>query len=249
MCSTDDLAQDRRDIIVTTKVFYGTSRKETHNTRGLSRKHVIEGTLKSLERLQLEYVDIVFAHCPDRTTPMEETVRAFNWLIENGKAFYWGTSAWSSLEIQQAFEVARRLNLIGPACEQPHYSMMHRQQFEVEYGTVFRHEGLGSTIWSPLEFGLLTGKYNSGIPEGSRYHTNKEAMVAAIELLETPEGKAKIEKVKKLTEIAESLGCSMANLALAWTIKNENVSTCIVSLLMLIWRGADEYPLSWARAR
>ncbi|ORY33471.1 NADP-dependent oxidoreductase domain-containing protein [Naematelia encephala] len=224
-----ELGWDRRDIIVTTKIFFGTARGEKHNTRGLSRKHIIEGTNASLKRLGLDYVDVIFAHRPDRTTPMEETVRAFNWLIDQGKAFYWGTSEWSQYELQHAHEIARRLNLVGPACEQPHYSMMHRERFEIEYGPIFKQEGLGTTIWSPLDSGLLTGKYNDGIPEGSRYHTNQSVMADNIKALESPEGKAKIEKVKQLSQIAEKeLGCSMTSLALAWTIKNENVSTCIL---------------------
>jgi len=226
-----ELGWDRRDIIISTKIFFGTARKEKHNTRGLSRKHLIEGTLASLKRLQLDYVDIVFAHRPDVTTPMEETVRAFNWLIDNNKTFYWGTSEWTQMQIQQAHEIARRLHMVGPIAEQPHYSMFHRQRFEVEYGPLWKHESMGSTIWSPLDSGLLTGKYNDGIPDGSRYHTNSAQpdIARSRKELESPEGKAKIDKVRKLTEIAEKeLGCSMTNLALAWTIVNPNVSTCIL---------------------
>ncbi|KAL7418477.1 hypothetical protein Q5752_006935 [Cryptotrichosporon argae] len=224
-----ELGWNRADIIVTTKVFFGTNRTFKHNTRGLSRKHIIEGALASLERLQLDYVDIIFAHRPDPTTPMEETVRAFNWLIDNNKAFYWGTSEWDARQIQQAKEIARRLHLIGPTAEQPHYSMLHRERFEKEYAPLFEHEGLGSTIWSPLESGLLTGKYNNGVPDGSRFHTNPEFFKETVKKLESPEGKAKIEKVKKLTEIAENeLQTSTSNLALAWTLLNKNVSTCIL---------------------
>jgi len=150
-------------------------------------------------------------------------------LYLEGKAFYWGTSEWSAAEIAQANEIARRLNLVGPVVEQPHYSMLHRERFEIEYGPLFKELGYGTTIWSPLDSGLLTGKYNDGIPEGSRYHTNKEMMSSNIAALETPEGKAKIEKVKKLTKLAEELGATTTHLALAWTLVNKNVSTCIVS--------------------
>jgi len=146
----------------------------------------------------------------------------------DNKAFYWGTSEWSQMQIQQAHEIARRLNLVGPACEQPHYSMLHRERFESEYAPLFKYEGTGTTIWSPLESGMLTGKYNDGIPEDSRYATNKAFFSDAVKQLESPEGKAKIAKVKELTKIAESLGASMSALALAWTIKNPNVSTCIL---------------------
>ncbi|WVO21142.1 uncharacterized protein IAS62_002447 [Cryptococcus decagattii] len=224
-----ELGWDRSDIIVTTKVFFGTGDKERHNTRGLSRKHIIEGVNKSLKRLGLDYVDIVFAHRPDVTTPLEETVRAFNYLIDKGLTFYWGTSEWSAMQIQQATEIARRLNMVGPVAEQAHYSMLHRERFEVEYEPLWRYENFGSTIWSPLDSGMLTGKYNDGIPQDSRYHHNLGgAMDERIKELESPEGKAKIEKVKKLTKIAERLGGSMTNLALAWTLKHKGVSTCIL---------------------
>lgn len=223
-----ELGWDRQDIIVTTKIFFGTGRSEKMNTRGLSRKHIIEGMERSLKRLGLDYVDIVFAHRPDRTVPMEETVRAFNYLLDHGKAFYWGTSEWSAMEIQQAIEIARRLNLVGPVAEQPHYNMFTRERFEQEYEPLWRNENYGSTIWSPLASGLLTGKYNDGIPSDSRYATNKGMMESNIKALETPEGKAKIQKVKDLTKVAEELGGSMTSLALAWTLLHDNMSTCIL---------------------
>lgn len=224
----EELGWDRRDIVVTTKIFFGTGRKETQNTRGLSRKHIVEGLNQSLKNLRLDYVDIVFAHRPDKTVPLEETVRAFNHVIDQGKAFYWGTSEWSAQEIAAADEIAKRLGLIGPCCEQPHYSMLHRERFEVEYDPLYKQIGTGTTIWSPLDSGLLTGKYNDGIPEGSRYHTNKEMMSSNIKALETPEGKAKIQKVRELTKVAEELGATVTHLALAWTLVNKNVSTCIL---------------------
>jgi len=220
---------DRRDYIITTKIFFGTNRKETHNTRGLSRKHIIEGALESLKNLQLDYVDVIFAHRPDVTVPMEETVRAFNWLIDNNKAFYWGTSEWTSHQIQQATEIARRLNMVGPCAEQAHYSMLHRDNFETEYDPLWRWEGYGSTIWSPLEQGILTGKYNDGLPEGSRFAVNVQgASSEKAKFLQSDEGKAQLQKVRELTKIAEELGTNMSNLALAWAISNKNVSTCIL---------------------
>nr|ODN99943.1 voltage-gated potassium channel beta-2 subunit [Cryptococcus depauperatus CBS 7855] len=224
-----ELGWDRSDIIATTKVFFGTGEKERHNTRGLSRKHIIEGVTKSLKRLQLDYVDIVFAHRPDLTTPIEESVRAFNYLIDKGLAFYWGTSGWSAMQIQQATEIARRLNMVGPVAEQSHYSMLHREKFEVEYEPLWKYENYGSTIWSPLDSGMLTGKYNDGIPDDSRFHHNLNgAMSEHIKHLKSSEGVASIEKVKKLSKIAERLGGSMTNLALAWTLKHKGVSTCIL---------------------
>jgi len=210
------------------KIFFGTGRKDL-NSRGLSRKHLIEGLNHSLARLQMDYVDVVFAHRPDPTVPMEETVRAFDWLVNSGKAFYWGHSEWSAQQIQEAHEVAAKFNLIAPICEQPHYSLMCRERFEGEYAPLQKKYKMGSTIWSPLDSGMLTGKYNNGVPKDSRYATNKEFFAENVKKLESEEGKAKIDQVKKLTALAEKeLGCSMTHLALAWTIKNENVSTCIL---------------------
>lgn len=174
----------------------------------------------------------------ERTTPFAL------WLISHpntththtadNKAFYWGTSEWSAGQIIQAKEIARRLNLVGPTAEQPHYSMLHRERFEVEFADVFSKEGLGSTIWSPLDSGLLTGKYNDGIPEDSRFATNKAFFSDTVKSLQTDEGKAKIAKVKALTDVAAELGASMTNLALAWTLLNKNVSTCIVSSVAML---------------
>jgi len=225
-----EMGWQRSDYIISTKIFFGTGRKEL-NSRGLSRKHLVEGLNYSLKRLGLEYVDVVFAHRPDTTVPMEETVRAFDHLVNTGKAFYWGTSEWTAHQIQEAHTIADKLNLIGPTCEQPQYSMLHREKFEVEYKPLFEgHKGLGTTIWSPLASGFLTGKYNSGeVPRDSRYATNSEFFKDTVEKLKSPETQAKIEKIRKLTEIAEKeLGCTMTHLALAWCIKNENVSTCIL---------------------
>lgn len=223
-----EMGWQRSDLIITTKIFFGTGRKEL-NSRGLSRKHLIEGLNHSLARLQMDYVDVVFAHRPDPTVPMEETVRAFDWLVNSGKAFYWGHSEWSAQQIQEAHEVAAKFNLIAPICEQPHYSLMCRERFESEYAPLQKKYKMGSTIWSPLDSGMLTGKYNNGVPKDSRYATNKEFFAETVKKLESEEGKTKIEQVKKLTALAEKeLGCSMTHLALAWTIKNENVSTCIL---------------------
>lgn len=224
-----ELGWDRRDIIVTTKIFFGTARKERHNSRGLSRKHLVEGLNVSLKNLQLDYVDIVFAHRPDLTTPIEETVRAFNYLIESGKAFYWGTSEWTSMQIQQAIEIARRLNLISPVADQLEYSMLKRENFEVELEPLWRNEGYGSTIFSALGAGILTGKYNEGVPDGSRFHLNPEKSADdRLVFLQSDKGKALIQKVRELTKVAEELGGSMANLALAWALTHPNVSTVIL---------------------
>lgn len=215
----------RSDLVISTKIFWG---GEGPNDVGLSRKHIIEGLTASLQRLQLDYVDIVFAHRPDVTTPMEETVRAFNYCLNKGLAFYWGTSEWSAQQIEEARRVATRLNLVGPLCEQPQYNCFHRERFEKEYAELYKSDyGLGTTIWSPLASGLLTGKYNDAIPEGSRLSLDDNIMKQLRGNLATEEGKQQIVKVRKLTKVAERLGCTTAQLSLAWCVKNPNVSSVI----------------------
>jgi voltage-dependent potassium channel beta subunit len=209
----------REDFVVSTKIFWG---GKGPNDTGLSHKHVIEGVNNALRRLQVDYVDMVFCHRPDRNTPIEETVRAFDQIIRSGKAFYWGTSEWSAAEIMRADGLARQYGLTPPVMEQPQYNMFERQRMEKEHFILFSELGYGTTIWSPLASGLLSGKYNDGIPADSRanlpgYEWLKKHVI-------TPE---RIEKVKKLVPIAGDLGCTMAQLALAWCLKNPNVSTVI----------------------
>ncbi|KAK4051352.1 hypothetical protein OIV83_002836 [Microbotryomycetes sp. JL201] len=208
------------------RLFFGTGKKHP-NQNGLSRKHLVEGMRASLKRLELDHVDVVFAHRHDAATPMEEIVRGFNHLIDQGLAFYWGTSEWSAAQITEAKEVAKRLGLVGPCAEQAHYSMLHRERFENEYRDLFS-AGMGSTIWSPLESGLLTGKYDNGIPEDSRFNTNKEFFANTVKELESEAGKAKLEKVRKLKAVADKLGTDRASLAIAWTMKNPHVSTVLL---------------------
>lgn len=223
-----ELGWPRDEYVLTTKVFFGTGRKEP-NTRGLSRKHVVEGLKSSLERLQQPYVDVVFAHRPDYATPMKEIVEGFTQVIRNlNLAYYWGTSEWSATQITEATHIAERYNLIAPVVEQPQYNAFHRERFEVEYAPLFKQFEYGTTIWSPLASGLLTGKYNDGIPENSRLANHGDFFESTIKALTSPEGQAKIEKVKKLTTIAERLGAITASLALAWALKNPNVSTVIL---------------------
>lgn len=223
-----ELDWPRDEYVLITKVFFGTGRKEP-NTRGLSRKHVIEGLKSSLARLQTPYVDVVFAHRPDVGTPMLEVVEGFTQAIRNlNLAYYWGTSEWSAAQITEATRLAEKHNLIAPIAEQPQYNAFHRERFEVEFKPLFDQFGYGTTIWSPLSSGLLTGKYNDGIPEDSRFATNKDFFENTIKSLQTEEGKAKIEKVRKLTKVAEKLGATTTHLALAWAAKNPNVSTVIL---------------------
>jgi len=215
-----ELGWPRKDYLISTKIFWG---GDGPNDRGLSYKHIVEGVNHSLERLQLEYVDLVFAHRPDPETPIEETVFAFNQVIREGKAFYWGTSEWSAAEIMRATDFARRNSLRPPSMEQPQYNLFHRKRFEEEYAPLYKELGYGTTIWSPLYGGILTGKYNDGqIPKGSR------ADLKDFEWMKKrAQNEAKIAVARQLAEVADDLGVSMAQMSLAWLLKNPNVSTII----------------------
>lgn len=214
-----ELGWERKDYLVSTKIFWG---GDGPNDQGLSYKHIVEGVNNSLERLQLEYVDLLFAHRPDPDTPLEETVFAFNQVIREGKAFYWGTSEWSAAEIMRATDFARRNNLRPPSMEQPQYNLLHRRRFEVEYAPLYKELGYGTTTWSPLYGGVLTGKYNDGIPAGSRADLkNFEWMKSRVQ------NEEKLAVVRKLGEVAQDLGVSLAQMSLAWILKNPNVSTVI----------------------
>jgi voltage-dependent potassium channel beta subunit len=208
----------REDLVVSTKIFWG---GKGPNDTGLSHKHVIEGVNNALKRFQLDYVDLVFCHRPDSETPIEETVRAMDQVIKQGKAFYWGTSEWSAAEIALADGIARQYGLTPPTMEQPQYNMFHRERFEKEYAPIYKYLGYGTTIWSPLASGLLTGKYNDGIPADSR------ANLEGYEWLKKGITEEKIAKVKQLKTVADELGASLAQLGLAWCLKNPNVSTVI----------------------
>ncbi|CAH1767647.1 4495_t:CDS:2 [Entrophospora sp. SA101] len=186
----------RSDFVISTKIFWG---GKGPNDRGLSRKHIVEGLNASLKRLSLCYVDIVFAHRPDPDTPMEEIVRAFNFVIDQGKAFYWGTSEWPAYQIVEAHGIANRLGLIPPLVEQVQYNMFHRERVETEYIHLFKEYKMGAATWSPLASGILTGKHNSQIAEGSRLNLKENAVMQRLkEGLLSDEGKTKIEKVEKL---------------------------------------------------
>jgi voltage-dependent potassium channel beta subunit len=212
----------RSDLVISTKLFWGGAGP---NDRGLSRKHIIEGTLAALERLQVEYVDLVFCHRPDLYTPVEETVRAMSHLVDQGLAFYWGTSEWSAEQIRQAYDIARRERLVPPTMEQPQYNMFHRDRVEKEYARLYREIGLGTTIWSPLASGMLTGKYGDGIPEGTRMAMPNYQWLRA--RFDEDQWREQIGKVRELAGVAEEVGCTMAQLALAWCLSNPNVSTVI----------------------
>ena len=212
----------RSDLVISTKIFWG---GEGPNDRGLSVKHLVEGTEASLRRLGLDYVDLLFCHRPDVHTPIEETVWAMDRLCREGKALYWGTSEWSADQIRQAHAVARREHLRPPQMEQPQYNMFHRHRVEVEYAPLYDELGLGTTVWSPLASGLLTGKYDDGVPEGSRlslpaYGWLRDQLA--------PEWKRRVAVSRRLADVAAELDCTRAQLAIAWCLANDDVSTVIL---------------------
>lgn len=212
----------RSDLVLSTKIFWGGGGP---NDRGLSRKHIIEGTNAALQRLQTDYVDLIFCHRPDLYTPIEETVWAMNLLIQQGKALYWGTSEWSAERIREAYHFARQEHLIPPVMEQPEYNMFKRDRVELEYERLYSDIGLGTTIWSPLASGVLTGKYNDGIPDGSRLALPEYDWLR--KRLMKRGWEEKIEKARKLESLAKEIGGSLAQLAIAWCLMNPDVSTVI----------------------
>ncbi len=222
-----ELKLPREQLVVATKLFWGPSL--TPNDVGLSRKHIIEGTKNSLKRLQLDYVDIIFCHRADMETPVEETCRAFDYLINQGKTFYWGTSEWPADRIMDAFRVCEKLGLHKPVVEQPEYSMLNRTKLEKEYLPLFQDHGLGTTTWSPLAYGILSGKYNQGIPKGARFDTSEPTFKMFYDMYmgeKTRENTIRI--LKGLEEIVKELGCTQPQLAYAWVLKNPNVSVMLM---------------------
>lgn len=206
----------REDLVISTKIFWGGNGP---NDTGLSRKHLLEGTNNSLQRLQLEYVDLLFCHRPDPETPIEETVLAMDFIVRQGFALYWGTSEWSPSQIEEAFECAEKLNCVKPSMEQPKYNLFFRNHLEHDYLSLFKKYGLGTTTWSPLASGVLSGKYAEGLPQDSR--------LAHEAWLIPSNFKDMVEKTKALTAIADELGCTLSQLAIAWCLKNPNVSSVI----------------------
>jgi voltage-dependent potassium channel beta subunit len=210
--------------LVSSKVFFGAAEEpKKPNQYGLSRKHVFEACHAALRRLRVDYLDLFFCHRPDPETPIEETVRVMSDLIAQGKVLYWGTSEWSAQEIMQAVTIARQYNLVPPTMEQPQYSLLVRERVEKEYARLYSEIGLGTTIWSPLASGLLTGKYNDGIPKETRLGFESNEWLREYVISDE-----KIAKVKALAAVAADLGISQAVLAIAWCLKNPHVSTVIL---------------------
>jgi len=220
-----DLRFPRDSYCVSSKVFFGARANPLPTQRGLSRKHVIEACHQALQRLRVEHLDLYFCHRPDPDTPVEETVAAMDTLVRQGKVLYWGTSEWPAALIAQAHRVARENHMYAPSMEQPEYNLLHRERVEHEYAPLYRDFGMGTTIWSPLASGLLTGKYNDGVPDDARlaqpgYEWLRQAVLE--------QGGARIAKVRQLEPIAIELGISQAQLAIAWCLLNPHVSTVML---------------------
>ncbi|MBX2888453.1 MAG: aldo/keto reductase [Ferruginibacter sp.] len=215
---------ERSSFVVSSKVFFGWHGKENKpNQTGNNRKHVIEACNEALQRMQLDYLDLFYCHRADKNTPIEETVWAMNHLIQQGKILYWGTSEWTGVEIMEAHRIAQRYNLIGPTMEQPQYNLFERFKVESDYSQVYNNVGLGTTIWSPLASGFLTGKYNDGIPKGSRFDLHNFDWLKDQWMLNE-----KVGKVRKLADLAKKIGTTTAAMSIAWCIKNPHVTTAIL---------------------
>ena len=221
-----DLRFPRDSWCVSSKVYFGAVDNPRPTQRGLSRKHVHDACDAALKRLRVDYLDLYFCHRPDPETPIAETVWAMDTLVRQGKVLYWGTSEWPAQAIREAHKVARAHNLVAPTMEQPQYNLFHRERVELEYAPLYSEYGLGLTIWSPLASGLLTGKYNAGVPADSRLgHQNFAWLRDA--LLEDPQAR-RIERARRFSAIAQDLGVPPAPLAVAWCLRNPHVSTVML---------------------
>lgn len=226
-----DLRLPRDAFCVSSKVCFGAVEHPAPTQKGLSRKHVIEACEQALRRLRVEHIDLYYCHRPDPDTPIAETVGAMDTLVRQGKVLYWGTSEWPAEAIREAANIARRQGMYGPTMEQPEYNLLHRQRVEVEYAPLYEEIGLGTTTWSPLASGLLTGKYNDfapdkGGPEGSRLRTPGYEWMAR--RLASPEGQARLERARRFTALAAELGAKPAQLGLAWCLRNPHISSVIL---------------------
>ncbi len=221
-----DLRLPRDGYCVSSKVFFGSTRDPRPTQRGLSRKHVVDACHDALKRLRVDYLDLYFCHRPDPDTPIEETVRAMDALVQQGKVLYWGTSEWPAEKIREAHKIARLRNLQAPTMEQPQYHLMHRERVESEYALLYAEFGMGTTTWSPLASGLLTGKYNNGVHQEGRLAQQDYAWLQSSVLGEPKE--RRVERARKFTTLARELGVGPAPLAIAWCLRNPHVSTVMM---------------------
>ncbi len=221
-----ELAWERDTYIVSSKVFFGRTQNPVPTQQGLHRKHLVEACHAALKRLQVEYLDLYFCHRSDPNVPIAVVVETMTNLIRQGKVLYWGTSEWSAEQIKEAYDIAIKNGAIPPLFEQPQYNMLHRQRVEQEYASLYEYTGLGTTIWSPLASGLLTGKYNNGVPEDSRLNLPGYEWLRSLVL--DKYGESRIPVVRKLAEIADELGIPLSQLAIAWCVKNPKVTTVIL---------------------
>ena len=217
------LGWSRDSFVISSKVFFGGSKP---NQRGLSRKHIFDACHAALKRLQVDYLDLYFCHRPDVDTPIEETVRAMHDLIQQGKVLYWGTSEWSGQQITEAWSVAKDLKITPPTMEQPQYNFFERNKVEGDYLPVYNLVGIGTTIWSPLASGILTGKYNKGIPDDSRFNLPGYEWLKAE--WQSAQSRDKLAKVEKLAALANKSGLPIHHMALLWCLSNPHVSTVIL---------------------
>ncbi|WP_045728522.1 aldo/keto reductase [Xanthomonas sp. GPE 39] len=249
-----DLRLPRDGYCVSSKVYFGAVEAPRPTQRGLSRKHITDACHAALKRLRVEYLDLYYCHRPDPDTPVEETVRAMDALIRQGKVLYWGTSEWPAERIREAAQVARALGLHGPSMEQPQYNLLHRQRVEQEYAPLYDELGLGTTIWSPLASGLLTGKYNDGIDPASRLGQDRNAWLQ--EEVIGPPAQRRVARARAFTALAAAEGVAPAVLAIAWCLRHPQVSTVILgasrvaqlleNLSALEWAGREDKAL-WDR--
>lgn len=248
-----DLRLPRDGYAVSSKVMFGSVEQPRPLQRGLSRKHVRDACDAALKRLRVDYLDLYFCHRPDPDTPIEETVSAMDGLVRQGKVLYWGTSEWSAAQIREAAKIARQHGLHGPSMEQPQYNLMHRERVELEYAPLYAELGLGTTVWSPLASGLLTGKYNDGVAADSRLGKESEWLRGMV--LGEPQSR-RLERARKFAALAEELDAPPAALAIAWCLRNPHVSTVILgaSKLEQLHQNLDALTLAheledgvWAR--
>jgi len=230
---------ERSSYLVSSKVFFGEGGTKPNQT-GLSRKHVFECCHSAMKRMQVDYLDLYFCHRPDKNTPIEETVWAMNHLIQQGKVLYWGTSEWSAQEIMEAHLIARERNLIGPTMEQPQYSMFEREKVENEYSRIYKTVGLGTTVWSPLSSGVLTDKYLDRFPKNTRLSFEGHEW-----LKERSYSLEKVEKARELNELAKDIGTTLPKLAIAWCVKNPDVSTVILGTSKIAQLKENLDSLNW----